>query len=66
MLDKHMAHVSQEQREQFIAMIEQHPEFFQDIAHMAQAYEQQGMDRMQAVAKALEEKKDEAERIFKK
>ncbi len=66
MLDKQMAHVPEQQREQFIAMIEENPQFFQDIALQAQAYEKQGMDRMQAVAKALEEKKDEAERIFKK
>lgn len=66
MLDKQLSHVPEEQREKFISMIEENPQFFQAIALRAQEYEKQGMDRMQAVAKALEEKKEEAERIFKK
>lgn len=63
-LEKQLAGVPEEQKEKFISLMEKHPEFFQELALKAQEYEKEGMDRMQAVSKALEEKKEEAQRIF--
>ncbi len=61
-----MKNVPREQQEQFMAMIEKNPDFFQKIAGEIQEKIKQGKDQMGATMEVMQKHQTELQEIMKK